>query len=128
MADAVTTDVLFSGTRKHVVHLTNVSDGTGEAAVAKVDISTLALHNGDAPTKAKIYSIEWDVEGMSVALLADHTSDVTMLTMVGRGSYDGGVKGAITGEGAGGTGDILLTTAGATAGDSYDLTLTLVLS
>jgi len=41
MADAVTTQIIHDGDRQVVMKFTNISDGTGEAAVQKVDVSTL---------------------------------------------------------------------------------------
>ena len=45
MADAVTSQTLSDGDRIAVVKFTNISDGTGESSVAKVDISALAASN-----------------------------------------------------------------------------------
>ena len=41
MADAVTSQTLSDGGKTAVVKLTNISDGTGESSVAKVDVSAL---------------------------------------------------------------------------------------
>ena len=43
MADAVTTQTIIDGERNCVMKFTNVSDGTGESAVAKVDVSLWLL-------------------------------------------------------------------------------------
>ena len=40
MADTVSTRILEQGERNLVVQLTNLSDGTGETGVVKVDAST----------------------------------------------------------------------------------------
>jgi hypothetical protein len=42
MADAVTTTTISDGTHKAVIQLTNLSDSTGESAVTKIDVSSLA--------------------------------------------------------------------------------------
>ena len=42
MADAVTSQTIQDGERNLVMKFTNVSDGTGESAVAKVDVSALS--------------------------------------------------------------------------------------
>ena len=42
MADAVTATTVQDGDRNAVIYCTNTSDGTGEAAVTKVDVSALA--------------------------------------------------------------------------------------
>ena len=41
MADAVTSQTLIDGPTHAVMKFTNVSDGTGESAVTKVDVSAL---------------------------------------------------------------------------------------
>jgi hypothetical protein len=42
MADAVTSQTIQDGEKTAIVKFTNVSDGTGESAVKKVDVSALA--------------------------------------------------------------------------------------
>ena len=42
MADAVTSQTLIDGERTAVLKFTNISDGTGESAVKKVDVSALS--------------------------------------------------------------------------------------
>lgn len=131
MADAVTSRVLNNGPRTYVAHLTNISDGTGESAVVKVDISTLLLANGLAPTKVAIGEAQWSIQGFtSVRILWDHTTDDTALVLgQGNGYLDFSTIGNLPDPAsAGGTGDILLTTAGTTSGNTYDITLVLVLS
>ena len=39
MADTVTSKTIEDGPRTAIMYFTNVSDGTGESAVAKVDVS-----------------------------------------------------------------------------------------
>jgi hypothetical protein len=41
MADTVTTQIIQDGERNCIMKFTNVSDGTGESAVVKVDVSAL---------------------------------------------------------------------------------------
>lgn len=131
MADAVTSRVLNNGPRSYVVHLTGISDGTGESAVIKVDISTLRLANGLAPTKTAIAEVQWSIQGFSsVRLLWDHNTDDTAVVL---GQGNGYMEFATIGNlpdpaSAGGTGDILLTTATSVADASYDITLVLVIS
>ena len=38
MVDAVTSQVIFDGTRTAVMKFTNISDGTGETGAVKVDL------------------------------------------------------------------------------------------
>lgn len=124
MADTVDTIVVFSGTRKRVVRLLNLSDGTGEAGVIKVDKSTLIGPNGKEPSKLVIEKIEYAVDGMSVRLYWDHTTDDEIAVLTGAGFFDWTDSGGLVDPGsAGDTGDILLTTLGHTLGDSYNITL-----
>jgi hypothetical protein len=120
MADAVATNVLQTGTIRKILSFTNVSDGTGESGVNKVDIS--ALNN--APTKVKINRIWWSVSGLQVRILFDHDTDDTALILDGSGHFDfrsfGGFQDPAS---AGGTGDILFTTLNYAANDSYTVIL-----
>ena len=123
MADTVTTNVVFSGTRHYIVHLTNESDGTGESAVSKIDISTLTGPDGTAPTKTSIMEIDYAVSGFNYITLAwDHTTDDVAMVLKGNGyvnfEADGGLVDPAS---TGGTGDILLTTDGSADGSSYDI-------
>jgi hypothetical protein len=47
MADAVTTTTIQDGDRIAVIQLTNTSDGTGESAVTKIDVSGLAANSSN---------------------------------------------------------------------------------
>jgi hypothetical protein len=80
MGDTVTTRTLYSGNAKLIQQYTNVSDGTGESAVSKLDISTLTNAAGDTVTAVKINRIWGNVSGMVVNILTDHTADVLMFT------------------------------------------------
>ena len=127
MADTVDSLVLFNGTRRKAIRLTNVSDGTGEAAVVKADISTYVGLNGKDPTRVVIEELSWNIQGFtSVRLFWDHTADdeIAVLTGYGDRSFVN-VGGAVDPKSAGGTGDILLTTAGAALGATYDITVVL---
>jgi hypothetical protein len=120
MADAVSSQTLIDGVRNVVMKFTNTSDGTGEAAVLKVDVSAL---NG-APSTVKINKIHYSVAGMVARLLWDATADVTIVDLQGDGHLDCTCFGGLyNNAGAGVTGDILLTTVGHTAGDSYTIIL-----
>lgn len=125
MADTVTSQVIFSGDRRYVAQFTNVSDGTGESNVQKVDISSLTLPDGTAPNRVVIEEMEWGVQGFDyVKLSFDHTTDDTGVLLAGNGYKDyrpyGGLQDPAS---AGGTGDILFSTSGATSGASYDVLL-----
>ena len=120
MVDAVASQTLVDGSKNTVMKLTNLSDGTGEAAVLKVDVSGL----GGAPATVKVQKVHYAVVGMNVTLLWDATTDVRMLELQGNGSFDfSSFGGLINNAGTGVTGDILLTTTGHTLGDSYSIVL-----
>lgn len=131
MADAVTSIVLSNGQVYYGIHLTNISDGTGESAVVKVDKSTLLASDGAEPASLDIVSARWAIQGFtSVRILWDHTTDDTALALSGSGyddftgfDADSTPKGLADPRSSGGTGDILLTTAGAAANATYDITL-----
>lgn len=128
MADTVTSQVVRSAPGWYVVHLTNASDGTGEAAVTKVDISTLLTSSRGVPTYSAVQRIEYNVNGMVVRLHWDHTTDDTVAQLAGSGLIDVSADGGLVDpKSTGGTGDILLTTSGHSSGDSYDITIWLKL-
>jgi hypothetical protein len=131
MADTVTSQVIANGPRYHAVHLTGVSDGTGETLVAKVALSTLRLENGVVPTKTSVKEIQWSIQGFSsVRLYWDHTADDTLAILAaGNGYSEFGALGFLSDPAsAGGTGNILLTSSGAVSGATYDIVLVLTLS
>lgn len=127
MADTVTTNVVFNGNRKYTVQLSNISDGTGESDVVKVDISTLiGPDKVNAPTAVAIEQVQWSIQGFtSVRVEWDHTTDDEALTLgAGNGYLDFRSSGGLRDpRSTGGTGDILFTTAGAVSGATYDITL-----
>ena len=127
MVDLVDVKYIRNGPRKAVVKLTNISDGTGEAAVIKVDLSALVGPNGVAPTKTVVESIQANVQGFtSVQLHFDHTTD-DELAILGTGftylDWED-VGGHVDPASTGGTGDIVLTTIGASATATYDISIT----
>lgn len=122
MADAVTTQTIVDGPRNAVIKLTNLSDGTGEAAVLKVDVSGLS----GSPATVSIWKIHYSVNGMVVTLLEDAGTDVRILELAGDGCFDfSGFGGIPNTKASGYTGDILLTTTGHTSGDTYSIVLEL---
>jgi hypothetical protein len=131
MADAVTSKVLINSKHRYVVVLTNVSDGTGESDVVKIDKSTLVNLNGVEPTKLNLVSVQWAIGGFSsVRLEWDHTADDMCLALpTGTGYFDFSCFGAYSDPAsAGTTGDILLTTAGAVSGATYSIVLEFFMS
>lgn len=123
MADAVSTKVLFNGTKRLVLQLTNVSDGTGESAVVKVDKSTYTGDNGREPSYFTVEKIQYDVTSMRVLLHFDRTTDQTIAVLQGSDKICYKDAGGLVDSGTGDTGDIVLTTAGAAAGDGYNIIL-----
>ena len=127
MADAVASNVIFKGQDLYVVQLTCLSDGTGETGVTKINLSTLTTFAGIAPTYSALEEAQWDIQGFTeVKLYWDHTTPQTMKLMSGRGnvSYKH-VSYLFDNQSAGGTGNILLTSAGAANGATYDITVAL---
>jgi len=123
MADAVTSQTLFDNERTAIMKFTNISDGTGESAVLKVDVSALTPSaSGKTCTKVTVTKIYIANHGMEVRMLWDATTDVPFflsspgatqtLDMTGFG-------GITNNGGTGSTGDIVFSTADASSGDTY---------
>lgn len=129
MADAVNSQTLFDGESQVVMKFNNVSDGTGESAVLKVDVSALTANNvGKACSAVSIRRITAMVNGMSVNLLWDADTDVSAVILA-PGMYtlnfdDTAILGNNAGTGK--TGDILFTTVGASSGDTYSIILEMI--
>jgi hypothetical protein len=128
MADAVTSTTLMDSDRVAIIQLTSTSDGTGEAAVKKVDVSALSdSSTGQACTGVRLAKIVYSTFGMSVKLLWDATTDTICWDLNADYTTDedftdfGGIRNT---SGSGKTGDIMLTTTGHTNGDSYVIVLT----
>lgn len=123
MGDATTARPLatiLSGGNRVIYSFTNLSDGVGESGVTKVDISELP----GAPTQVFISRIWYSISGMQVRVLFDHSTDDTVLLLAGTGYQDFSSLGGITDPASGGgTGDILFTTVGQVANDSYSIVL-----
>tara|TARA_R110000850_G_scaffold189130_1_gene314824 strand:- start:60 stop:464 length:405 start_codon:yes stop_codon:yes gene_type:complete len=128
MADAVTVTTVEDGPKRAIFYLTNTSDGTGEAAVTKIDVSALSsLQDGTSCTKVRIEKITFANVGMGVKLLWDATTDVIAAQLPADYSDTldySDMSGLPNVAAAGGnTGDIQLTTVGHTAGDTYSIVL-----
>ncbi len=132
MADAVTSQTLADGDKIAVIKLTNISDGTGESSVKKVDVSALAANSaGAACAHATINQIWYDIGGMRVALEWNATSNV-VAAVLGGSAAAGNVSGYMDFRSFGGLkntlasgydGDIDLTTHGHTNHDHYTIVL-----
>jgi len=125
MADTVTTQVLSDTTGvKYVVKLTNVSDGTGESLVSKVDASTTTFMSEDGNRKiSKIwYSINAVSRKSSVELIWAGTTNATAVLLSGTGYWDLRTAGnEITNNASTPTGDVLLSTRDFGVGDNYTI-------
>ena len=129
MADAVTSQTIQDGEKPAILQFTNVSDGTGESAVKKVDVSALATNSaGQTCTSVSVARIYWVTLGMSVKLEFDATSNVLLVHLpadsTGDEYYDL-FTGIPNNAGSGVTGDIDLTTVGHSSGDAYTIILVL---
>jgi hypothetical protein len=131
MADTVATRVLAAGPRNGILRLTNICDGSGEVLVPKLILNNMRLDDGVIPTKCALKEIQWSIQGFyCVQLFWDHTTDqVAALLGNGNGYMELGMLGMSPDPGgAGGTGNILLSTVNNTIGATYDITLAVVLS
>ena len=127
MADAVASQTILDGERLFIGKFTNISDGTGETGVVKIDVSTLARNaSGLACNGVKINKIWASTHGLEVQILWDATTDVFAWMIPQQTFYEmefdcfGGLS---NNAGAGVTGDVLFTTADASAGDMYTIVL-----
>ncbi len=135
MADLVTTSILENGPRRVVMSFTNLSDGTGEAGVAKVN----ATSSGPLGFRAqgqmvypgvhlKVVDLWYDIHAMGLQIQWDATIPVNMLVLGGFGKWSfldrrAGFQGLINPMAAGATGNVLFTTIGAALGSSYTVIL-----
>tara|TARA_X000001382_G_scaffold3384_1_gene3537 strand:+ start:153 stop:560 length:408 start_codon:yes stop_codon:yes gene_type:complete len=130
MADAVTSQTIIDGERNCVMKFTNVSDGTGESAVAKVDVSALASNAaGISCSEVRVTRISHAIVGMSVQLFLNATTNVLLVELAesSNGHMDFKDFGGLPNNaGSGKNGDILFTTKGHSSGDTYSITLEMV--
>ena len=129
MADTVTSQTIQDGERVAVLKFTNVSDGTGESAVKKVDVSALTTNSaGDSCTSVSIARIYWACVGMRVNIEFDASTNVLAIPLpadsTGDEYYDL-FSGIPNNAGSGVTGDIDFTTVGHSSGDAYSIILVL---
>ncbi len=124
---SIAIQVLADGPRNAVFKLTN-DNGDAETAALKIDVSTLSGFNGRIPTAVRIEKIIYLLSGMQVQLLWDATTDVLAIELVpdAGDTVDFRDFPLVNNAGAGKTGDILLSTINASAGDSYSIVLHLV--
>ena len=125
MADIVTTQTIAdtSGV-KYVAKLTNVSDGSGESLVNKIDASATTFMTEDG--NRKIAKIWWSVNTTNnkstVELVWAGATNATALLLSGQGYWDLRTAGnEIINNATTPTGDVLLSTRDFVVGDSYTI-------
>ena len=130
MADAVTSQTIEDGGKNLVMKFTNISDGTGESAVAKIDVSALDSNpsTGASCSRVVLQRIWFSNVGMGFSLYWNATSNMficqapkdwadtwdftdSSITLPGIPNNAGG----------GVNGDLLLTTNDHTSGDTYSI-------
>jgi hypothetical protein len=127
MADNVTSQTILDGERLFIAKYTNISDGTGETAVVKVDVSTLNPNIfGYACNGVKINKIWMAAHGMEVRILWDANVNLLAWQVTSNGPYlmDFSSFGGLSNNaGTGSNGDIAFSTHDASAGDTYTVIL-----
>jgi hypothetical protein len=125
MADVVSTQVLTDTTGvKYAVKMTNISDGTGENLVQKIDASNTTFMTEDG--ERKISKIFWSVNTQSgksaVELIWDGATNATAVSLSGQGFWDLRADGnEIVNNATTPTGDVLLSTKNFANGDNYTI-------
>jgi len=127
MADAVASQTLLDGERLFIAKYTNISDGTGETAVNKITVSSLAKNAaGLACNGVKINKIYATTHGMEVRILWDATTNVFAWMIPQNTNYlmDFSSFGGLQNNGGTGvTGNVAFTTSDASSGDMYTIVL-----
>ena len=123
MADAVATQTIQDGARKAIFRFTNVSDGSGESAVKKIDVSALTADpvSGASCSKVTIEKIWYTTIGMGVKIFFDATTDVLAWQLAAdwADTLDFSEFGIPDTLASGTTGDVKFTTVGHSNADVY---------
>jgi len=132
MADAVTSQTLLDGERLAIMKFTNISDGTGETAVTKVNVANLASSNsGKACTGVTVTKITSVCHGLEVRMYWDATTDVPFFLATVNTNYENdfyNIGGITNNAGTGKNGNIVFSTSDASSGDTYTVVLEMVKS
>ena len=125
MADTVTTQTIAdtSGV-KYVIKMTNLSDGSGENNVNKIDASTTTFMTEDGERRiARVYySVNVSDSKSGVELIWDGVANATALFLSGQGTIDLRTDGnSFPNNATTPTGDVLLSTKNFAKGDNYSL-------
>ena len=138
MADAVTSQLIANGPRNWGYVFTNLSDGTGESGVVKVDGSAagplgvfLQGQHFYPLSHIKITEIEYDVKGMALEIIWDATTSQNALVLGSdtagfKKFYEFGGLAAVDASGVplvGATGKIKFTTVGQMPNSGYTVYL-----
>jgi hypothetical protein len=116
-------DATPSNTRTRRIHLivNGVSDATDNLTDSiAIDISTYLGPLGETPARLALRRISWSVTGFtSINLEFDRSTDSVVAQMAGNDYKD--FPNYLWDVGTGGTGDLVFTTVGATAGGTFSL-------
>jgi len=127
MADTVTSQTItdVSGS-KTVIKFTNLSDGSGESLVKKIDASELNHASSSTKIARAVYSINCNSGNGAVEILFDGATNTTGLVLSGTGTIDLQTPAIqIANNATTPTGDILFSTKNFVSGDSYSIILEL---
>jgi hypothetical protein len=130
MADAVTSQTLLDGERLAIMKFTNISDGTGETAVTKVNVANLAKSaSGLACTAVTVTKITSVCHGLEVRMYWDASTDVPFFLSTINTNYENdfsNIGGITNNSGTGKNGNIVFSTSDASSGDTYTVVLEMV--
>ena len=128
MADTVTNKTIIDGPRVFVGSFAYTYVDTGESAVKKVDVSALASYpggGGTTCTEVRLNKIWFSTIGLSVKILFDASTDTLAVELPSdyQGMLDYSSFGGLVNSASSPTGDIMFTTVGHGAGDTYSIVL-----
>ena len=120
----------MDGERLAIMKFTNISDGTGESLVTKVNVANLAASGaGKACNGVIVNKITSVCHGLEVRMYWDATTDVPFFLATVNTNYENDfsdIGGITNNSGAGKTGNILFSTSDATSGDTYTVVLEMI--
>ena len=115
------------GHRRYKIMCSNVSDGTDETDAIKVNLVDILRKDGQPAERLVVEAIDYSSMGYTSLILEFDraASDVHIATLPGdgEGTLDARSFGGIVDTGEGSTGNIVLTSAGASSGDMYNIIL-----
>ena len=125
MADTVSTQTIADTAGvKYVIKMTNLSDGSGETNIKKIDASetTFMSEDGERALARVYYSINTSDGKSGVELIWDGATSATALFLSGQGTIDLRTDGnSFKNDPTTPTGDVLLSTKNFANGDNYSL-------